>query len=70
MTDREKFMEIVRASGLKTYEVAIKMGMSPQSLYNKLGNATEFTQIEIAKFKDTFPDVDAETIGQIFFAQE
>lgn len=67
MTDREKFMEVVKAHGMKTYEVAAQMGMSPQSLYNKLGNATEFTQVEIARFRDLFPGVDTKTFEQIFF---
>lgn len=70
MTDREKFMEVVRLYGKKTYEVAADLGMSPQSLYNKLGNATQFTQAEIARFRDLFPEVDTKTFEQIFFAQE
>lgn len=70
MTDREKFMEVVKASGKKTYEVAAEMGMSPQSLYNKLGNTTEFTQAELAKFREMFPEVDTKIFEQIFFAHE
>lgn len=70
MTDRTKFMEVVKASGKKIYEVAAVMGMSPQSLYNKLGNTTEFTQVELARFRDMFPDVDTKTFEQIFFAHK
>lgn len=70
MTDRQKFMEVVKASGKKTYEVANELGMSPQSLYNKLGNATQFTQAEIAKFREMFPEVDDKTFNEIFFAEK
>lgn len=70
MTDRDKFMDVIRLYGKKIYEVAAEMGMSPQSLYNKLGNTTQFTQLEIARFRDLFPEVDTKTFEQIFFAQE
>ncbi len=70
MTDRTKFMDVVKASGKKIYEVAAELGMSPQSLYNKLGNATQFTQAEIAKFKKLFPDVSEKEFNQIFFAEK
>lgn len=43
--------------------------MSPQSLYNKLGNTTEFTQSELSKFKEAFPDVSNEDFESIFFTQ-
>ena len=42
--------------------------MSPQSLYNKIGNATEFTQSELAKFREMFPDVTDDEFNEIFFA--
>ena len=70
MTDREKFMEVVRLYGKKTYEVATELGMSSQSLYNKLGNITEFTQAELLRFRDIFPEVDNKTFEQIFFARK
>ena len=68
MTDRSKFYEVVRKYDLKIYEIAVKMGMSPQSLQNKLGNAYPFTQIEMAKFREIFPDVTDEDFKAIFFA--
>ena len=68
MTDRSKFYEVVRKHDLKIYEIAVKMGMSPQSLQNKLGNAYPFTQIEMAKFREIFPDVTDEDFKAIFFA--
>lgn len=70
MTDREKFMAVVKESGMKIYEVASALGMSPQSLYNKLGNSTMFTQAEIARFRDLFPSVDVKTFNDIFFSHK
>ena len=67
MTDRNKFTEVVRDHGAKMYEVAL-MGMSPQSLQNKLGNTYPFTQVEMSKFRDLFPDVTDEDFKAIFFA--
>lgn len=70
MTDREKFIEVIKAHGVKLYEVASVLGMSPQSLYNKLGNVTQFTQAELLAFRTKFPDVDGETFNKIFFAEK
>lgn len=70
MTDRDKFMAVVKDSGMKIYEVATALGMSTQSLYNKLGNSTMFTQAEIARFRDLFPSVDVKTFEAIFFADK
>lgn len=70
MTDREEFIRVIKAHGVKLYEIASVMGMSPQSLYNKLGNTTQFTQAELLAFKDKFPDVDHKTFEKIFFAEK
>lgn len=70
MTDRTKFNEVVKAHGAKIYEVACRMGMSPQSLQNKLGNVYPFTQVEMARFREIFPDVTDEDFKSIFFAVE
>lgn len=66
MTDTSKFREVVRISGIPMYKVAEMLGITPQSLYNKIGNATEFTQSEMAKFREIFPDVTDEEFNQIF----
>lgn len=68
MTDRAKFYEVIRRNGKKVYEIAYELGMSPQSLQNKLGNAYPFTQTEMAKFRNIFPDVTDEDFKSIFFA--
>lgn len=70
MTDRTLFMAVVSDHGKKIYEVAAGLGMSPQALYNKLGNTSNFTAPELAKFREMFPDVDSETFEQIFFNQK
>lgn len=70
MTDREKFMQVVKLYNIKMYEVASSMGMSTQSLYNKLGNVSQFTQLELLRFRDLFPEVDTKTFEEIFFASE
>lgn len=70
MTDRTKFMAVVSDHGKKIYEVAAGLGMSPQTLYNKLGNTSAFTAPELAKFREMFPDVDSDTFNSIFFANE
>lgn len=69
MTDREAFMNVVNLYGKKIYEVAAGMGMSPQTLYNKIGNVSEFTTSEIAKFRAMFPEVTDESFNKIFFAE-
>lgn len=70
MTDTSKFREVVRISGIPMYKVAEMLGITPQSLYNKIGNATEFTQSEMAKFREIFPDVTDEEFNQIFLKGE
>lgn len=70
MTDRTKFMAVVTEHGKKIWEVAAGLGISPQALYNKLGNTSSFTAPELARFREMFPDVDSDTFDNIFFAKE
>lgn len=70
VTDRAKFMEVVGLYGRKMYEVSAGLGMSPQTLYNKLGNISDFTAPELSRFKEMFPEVSDETFNEIFFAKE
>lgn len=70
MTDSTKFREVTKRNGKKFWEVAAGLEMTPQSLYNKLGNACEFTQTEMRKFREIFPDVDDQEFKAIFFAEE
>ena len=68
MTDKEKFKEVVDRHGMKIWEVAAGMKMSPQSLYNKLANTHQFTQTELINFRELFPDVTDAEFKTIFFA--
>jgi hypothetical protein len=68
MTDGNKFREVVRRNGKKFWEVSAGLGISPQCLYNKIGNATDFTVTELAKFREMFPDVSDSEFNDIFFA--
>lgn len=70
MTDRTEFMAVVSNHGKKIWEVAAGLGISPQALYNKLGNVSSFTAPELAKFREMFPDVDSDTFEKIFFAKK
>lgn len=47
MTDALKFRAVVARNGVKMWQVSAGLGISPQALYNKLGNKTPFTQIEL-----------------------
>lgn len=68
MTDYQKFQNVIKRNNKRFWEVSAGLGMSPQSLYNKIGNATEFSQSELAKFREMFPDVTDEEFKEIFFA--
>jgi len=70
LTDREKFKAVIDRNGKKFYEVSAGLGMSPQSLYNKLGNTTDFTQTELNRFRALFPDVNDKEFKEIFFADK
>lgn len=70
MTNREKFTEVVKRNNGKIYEVAFKMEMSPQTLYNKMNNSSDFTAPEMAMFRKLFPDVTDDEFNEIFFADE
>ena len=70
MTDRSAFMDVVNEHGKKIWEVAAGLGMSPQTLYNKIGNTSAFTAPELARFREMFPDVDSDTFDKIFFNQK
>lgn len=68
MTDALKFRAVVARNGVKMWQVSAGLGISPQALYNKLGNKTPFTQIELMYFRDMFKDVTDEEFKAIFFA--
>ena len=69
MTNRDLFQEIVKRSGLKMGYLAEKMGMTHQTLLNKLQNKTEFTVYEAQVFMDV-TGCSAEERDAVFYAQE
>lgn len=66
MTDTEKFREIIKATNIPFYRVAKLLDITPQSLYNKVGNATEFTQGELIKIREIFPKMTDKQFKEIF----
>lgn len=69
MTDANKFRAVVARNGMKMWQVSAGLGISPQALYNKLGNTYPFSQTELAKFRQLFPDVTDDEFKSIFFAE-
>lgn len=70
MTDNLKFRAVVARNGVKMWQVSAGLGISPQALYNKLGNTNQFTQAELKRFRDMFPDVTDDEFKEIFFANK
>lgn len=70
MTDNLKFRAVVARNGVKMWQVSAGLGISPQALYNKLGNTHQFTQAELKRFRDMFPDVTDDEFKEIFFADK
>ncbi len=68
MTNANMFRAVVARNGVKMWQVSASLGISPQALYNKLSNKTQFSQTELAKFRLFFPDVTDDEFKQIFFA--
>lgn len=66
MTDTEKFREFVRAEKIPFYCVATLLGITSQTLYNKVGNVTEFTQGELIKIREVFPKMTDKQFKEIF----
>lgn len=66
MVNAEKFREVCKRNNKKFWEVSSALNVSPQALYNKLGNTSEFKQSELDAFRELFPDVSEEEFKQIF----
>lgn len=70
MTDTVKFREIIKEANIPFYHVAKLLDITPQSLYNKVGNATEFTQGELIKIREIFPKMTDKQFKEIFLRGE
>lgn len=66
MTDATKFREHQKRSGLAFYRIAELLGISAQTLYNKVGNFTEFTASELVKIREIFPNMTDEEFNETF----
>lgn len=66
MVNAEKFREVCKRNNKKFWEVSSALSVSPQALYNKIGNTSEFKQSELDAFRELFPDVSDEEFKQIF----
>lgn len=68
MVDTAQIRDIIKASGMKAKFVAKVLGMSPQSLHNKLSGRTEFKVGEMQAFCKLFELTETQR-KSIFFVQ-
>jgi len=62
----EKLKSAIKSSGIKMTVVSSLIGISRESLYNKVERKTEFTASEIAKLSSVL-GLSTETRDEIFF---
>lgn len=68
MTDVEKLREKIDSSGYKISFIAEKLNLTPQGLYLKLKNTSEFKATEIQILCNLLDIDDPEEMKAIFFA--
>jgi len=66
MVDHAALIKVIEASGMKKSAVAGKLGVTPQTLSNKLNGATELTISEVEKLCEILRITKAQR-QQIFF---
>lgn len=66
MLNKSRFKAKYIERGLKAADVARIMGISPTTLYRKLGGESDFTRSEIQKFQEAL-SLSADEIAYIFF---
>lgn len=69
MIDIAKFNDVLTASGYKKSHIANMLGITKQSLSNKIYNKTEFKSNEARKIKELLSLSDKDFV-EIFFAPE
>lgn len=67
MTNTAQLKNVIRESGMKKTYIAKEMGITNQSLHNKLSNRREFKASEIIKLCDLL-SISNEERDHIFFA--
>lgn len=68
MTNTELFRKKIEDKGISLKFLASKIGITRESLYNKLNNETEFKASEISKISDVLQLTSKER-DDIFFAE-
>lgn len=66
MTDEKLLNEAIKASGLKKEYIASALGVTIQSLRNKISGRTEFTAPEVSELANIL-NLNAKSVDRIFF---
>ncbi len=66
MTDEKLLNEVIKASGLKKEYIASSLGLTIQSLRNKISGKTDFLAPEIAELASIL-NLNAQSVDRIFF---
>ena len=69
MTNTEMLKDVIDKSGLKVSFIAEYVGISRQSLWNKINNISPFNQYEIDKMCDILRITSLKQKEAIFFAR-
>lgn len=69
MTNTEMLKDVIEKSGLKMGFIADYVGISRQTLWNKVNNLTPFNQYEIDKMCDILKITSLKQKEAIFFAR-
>ena len=69
MTDTKLLKELIDKSGLKIGFIADYVGISRQSLWNKVNNCSSFNQYEIERLCDVLKITSLKQKEAIFFAR-
>ena len=69
MTNTEMLKDVIDKSGLKVSFIADYVGISRQSLWNKINNLSPFNQYEIDKMCDILKITNLKQKEAIFFAR-
>ncbi len=69
MVNKEKLNEAIRDSGFQKKFLCVKLGISKQSLHNKMNNKTEFKSQEVLALKHVLNLNDQDFLS-IFFADK
>lgn len=69
MTNTEMLKDVIDKSGLKVSFIAEYVGISRQSLWNKINNISPFNQYEIEKMCDILKITSLKQKEAIFFAR-